>query len=188
MTARIWSCSIPERLDDRLDAYAESTVEQYGNLSRMVNRNDETVDLVLIGGRAVVRGGAPTEILGVERTGSFLRPGRPPAPRATVERSSPMSAEAHGVPAAVADTVFGMWKALSNRDWETLKTFVSDDCIYVDMPVGRAAAARGPGEHRQAAQDRPGAAGRLREPRRRAGEQRHRRHVRALRDLDVQDR
>lgn len=55
-----------------------------------------------------------------------------------------MPAEAHGVPAAVADTVFGMWKALSNRDWETLKTFVSDDCIYVDMPVGPAAAARGP--------------------------------------------
>lgn len=55
-----------------------------------------------------------------------------------------MSAEAHGVPAAVADTVFGMWKALSNRNWETLKTFVSDDCIYVDMPVGPAAAARGP--------------------------------------------
>ena len=77
----------PERLDDRLHAYAESTVEQYGNLSRMVNRNDETVDLVLIGGRAVVRGGAPTEILGVERTGSFLRAGQPtPPPRATVER------------------------------------------------------------------------------------------------------
>ena len=55
-----------------------------------------------------------------------------------------MPAEAHGVPAAVADTVFGMWKALSNRDWEALKTFVSDDCIYVDMPVGPAAAARGP--------------------------------------------
>lgn len=77
----------PERLDDRLDAYAEATVEQYGNLSRMVNRNDETVDLVLVGGRAVVRGGAPTEILGVERTGSFLRAGQPsPPPRATVER------------------------------------------------------------------------------------------------------
>ena len=55
-----------------------------------------------------------------------------------------MPAEAHGVPAAVSDTVFGMWKALSNRDWEALKTFVSDDCIYVDMPVGPAAAARGP--------------------------------------------
>lgn len=55
-----------------------------------------------------------------------------------------MPAESRGVPAEVSDTVFGMWKALSNRDWETLKTFVSDDCIYVDMPVGPAAAARGP--------------------------------------------
>jgi limonene-1,2-epoxide hydrolase len=33
---------------------------------------------------------------------------------------------------------------LSKRDWEAVKTFVSDDCIYVDMPVGPAAAARGP--------------------------------------------
>ncbi len=77
----------PDRLDERLDAYAESSVEQYGNLSRMVNRNDETVDLVLIGGRAVVRDGAPTEILGVQRTGSFLRAGQPaPPPRANAER------------------------------------------------------------------------------------------------------
>lgn len=76
----------PDRLDDRLDDYAESTVEQYGNLSRMVNRNDETVDLVLIGGRAVVRGGTPTELLGVQRTGSFLRAGQAtPPPQTTTE-------------------------------------------------------------------------------------------------------
>jgi limonene-1,2-epoxide hydrolase len=37
-----------------------------------------------------------------------------------------------------------MWKALSARDWELLKTFLSDDCIYLDMPVGPTAAARGP--------------------------------------------
>ena len=37
-----------------------------------------------------------------------------------------------------------MWKALSARDWDALKTFLSDDCIYFDMPVGPAAAARGP--------------------------------------------
>lgn len=48
------------------------------------------------------------------------------------------------VPATVSDTVLGMWKALSARDWESVKTFLSDDCIYVDMPVGPAAAARGP--------------------------------------------
>lgn len=43
-----------------------------------------------------------------------------------------------------ADVVLGMWRALSDRDWEALKTFIADDCIYVDMPVGPAAAARGP--------------------------------------------
>ena len=41
-------------------------------------------------------------------------------------------------------TVLGMWHALSDRNWEKLKTFIADDCIYVDMPVGPAAAARGP--------------------------------------------
>lgn len=41
-------------------------------------------------------------------------------------------------------TVLGMWHALSDRDWDNLKTFIADDCIYVDMPVGLVAAARGP--------------------------------------------
>ena len=45
---------------------------------------------------------------------------------------------------SVEETVLGMWHALSDRDWEKLKTFIADDCIYVDMPVGPAAAARGP--------------------------------------------
>jgi SnoaL-like domain len=40
--------------------------------------------------------------------------------------------------------VLGMWKALSVRDWEGLKTFLSDDCLYLDVPVGPAAAAKGP--------------------------------------------
>src|SRR6201987_2073451 len=38
----------------------------------------------------------------------------------------------------------GLWQALSARDWEAVKTFLSADCIYVDMPVGPTAAARGP--------------------------------------------
>ncbi|HEX2284817.1 MAG TPA: limonene-1,2-epoxide hydrolase family protein [Mycobacterium sp.] len=42
------------------------------------------------------------------------------------------------------DTVLGLWKALSARDWDVVKTYLSDDCIYADMPVGPAAAARGP--------------------------------------------
>jgi limonene-1,2-epoxide hydrolase len=45
---------------------------------------------------------------------------------------------------SVEDTVHGLWKALSARDWEAVKSSVSDDCIYADMPVGPAAAARGP--------------------------------------------
>lgn len=66
----------PAHLDERLDAYAESPVPQYAGLPRMVNRNDAAVDLVLVGGRTVVRHGAPTSSLGTERTGSFLRAGQ----------------------------------------------------------------------------------------------------------------
>jgi limonene-1,2-epoxide hydrolase len=44
----------------------------------------------------------------------------------------------------VETTVRGLWQALSQRDWDRVPTFLSDDCIYVDMPVGPAAAARGP--------------------------------------------
>ena len=48
------------------------------------------------------------------------------------------------MPADGSDVVLGMWRALSDRDWDALKTFLAEDCIYVDMPVGPAAAARGP--------------------------------------------
>ncbi|BBZ13697.1 nuclear transport factor 2 family protein [Mycobacterium branderi] len=44
----------------------------------------------------------------------------------------------------VDDAVLGLWRALSQRDWDTVKTFLSSDCIYVDMPVGPSLAARGP--------------------------------------------
>lgn len=44
----------------------------------------------------------------------------------------------------IDDVILGMWRALSRRDWDTLKPYLGDDCIYVDMPVGPAAAARGP--------------------------------------------
>jgi N-acyl-D-aspartate/D-glutamate deacylase len=66
----------PERLDDSLEAYYESPVEQYGGLSRMVNRNDPTVPHVFVGGQEVWRDGAPTEAVGKVRTGRFLRAGR----------------------------------------------------------------------------------------------------------------
>ncbi|MGV0746321.1 N-acyl-D-amino-acid deacylase family protein [Mycolicibacterium sp. XJ870] len=63
----------PARLDNSLDGYAEDTVDQYGGLSRMVNRNDDTVEAVLVGGRAVYLDGALTELVGAHRTGRFLR-------------------------------------------------------------------------------------------------------------------
>ncbi|MFA4081595.1 amidohydrolase family protein [Mycobacteroides salmoniphilum] len=65
----------PEKLDGSLTEYAEQSVAAYGGLSRMVNRNDATVSTVLIGGRSVVVDGRPSEILGTQRTGSFLRAG-----------------------------------------------------------------------------------------------------------------
>lgn len=44
---------------------------------------------------------------------------------------------------SVEGVVLGLWQALSRRDWEAVKTFLSDDCLYVDMPVP-ALSARGP--------------------------------------------
>src|ERR1700735_256076 len=45
---------------------------------------------------------------------------------------------------AVDETVRALWQALSGRDWQAVKTFLSTDCVYVDMPVGPTLAARGP--------------------------------------------
>ena len=45
---------------------------------------------------------------------------------------------------SVDDTVLGLWRALTARDWESVETFLSDDCIYADMPVGPTLGARGP--------------------------------------------
>ena len=68
----------PQRLDASLEAYHETNVEAYGGLSRMVNRNDDTVEAVFVSGREVFRHRQPSEILGRERTGGFLRAdGRP---------------------------------------------------------------------------------------------------------------
>lgn len=61
----------PTHLDESLDTYAEERVDQYGGLSRMVNRNDETVTAVLVGGRTVFRKGVATDLVGKVRTGSF---------------------------------------------------------------------------------------------------------------------
>lgn len=43
-----------------------------------------------------------------------------------------------------AEAVLGLWRTLSARDWAGIADWVTDDCIYVDMPVGPSLAARGP--------------------------------------------
>lgn len=45
---------------------------------------------------------------------------------------------------AVRDVVHGLWEALSARDWDGVRAHLSEDCIYLDVPVGPAAAAKGP--------------------------------------------
>jgi N-acyl-D-aspartate/D-glutamate deacylase len=81
----------PAHLDDSLDSYTEEKVEQYGGMSRMVNRNDDTVSAVLVAGRTVVLKGQATEVLGTQRTGSFLR-ANTTTPATTRTLAEPLSA------------------------------------------------------------------------------------------------
>lgn len=67
----------PDKLDESLDRYAEHPVESYGGLSRMVNRNDETVTAVLVSGKLAFGAGKAAPALGKERFGQFLRAGLP---------------------------------------------------------------------------------------------------------------
>ena len=78
----------PARLDAALEEYAEDTVDQYGGLSRMVNRNDATVTAVLVGGRTVFRSGVASPLVGTTRTGRFLRAAHraPALPADTAEK------------------------------------------------------------------------------------------------------
>ena len=87
----------PTALDERLEEYHESPVEHYGGLRRMVNRNDAAVRAVLVSGRIVVEDGEPTEVLGRERTGAFLRVGEPTPPVPPQAAASPAAVEVETV-------------------------------------------------------------------------------------------
>lgn len=65
----------PAHLDDSLDAYAECPIPEFDNLSRMVNRNNDAVTAVFVGGEYVFGGGEAAPALGTLRTGKFLRAG-----------------------------------------------------------------------------------------------------------------
>ena len=66
----------PDKLDDRVDKAHEAEMEYFDGLSRLVRRNDETVDAVLINGKLAVLNGLPTPELGHEPGfGRLLRAG-----------------------------------------------------------------------------------------------------------------
>jgi len=70
----------PEHLDEQLEAYVEAPIEQFGGMSRMVNRNDGAVRAVMVSGRTVFADGRFSSAVGTMRTGSFLRAGRAAPP------------------------------------------------------------------------------------------------------------
>ncbi|UJR86395.1 N-acyl-D-amino-acid deacylase family protein [Sandaracinus amylolyticus] len=65
----------PEGLTSEVDRIVEVEMPGFDGLSRLVRRNDRAVRSVVVGGREVVRDGAPLETLGRERSGSLLRAG-----------------------------------------------------------------------------------------------------------------
>jgi N-acyl-D-aspartate/D-glutamate deacylase len=80
----------PDAIDDRVEEIHEASVPELGDVSRLVRRNDDAVELVLINGRAAVEKGTPTSTLGREKLGRVLRrrvsdvaDGLPPSERIT---------------------------------------------------------------------------------------------------------
>jgi N-acyl-D-aspartate/D-glutamate deacylase len=78
----------PDGLNGDVDAYHEAAMDEFGGLSRMVNRNDDAVTATAVAGKVVFREGSFVPGYGTSvGTGRFLRAGveeRGPAPaRAT---------------------------------------------------------------------------------------------------------
>jgi N-acyl-D-aspartate/D-glutamate deacylase len=66
----------PTKLDERIEEAHEEKMEGFGGLSRLVRRNDETIDAVMVNGKLAVRHGKPTSALGSEHGfGQVLRAG-----------------------------------------------------------------------------------------------------------------
>jgi N-acyl-D-aspartate/D-glutamate deacylase len=66
----------PTKLDERIKEAHEENMEGFGGLSRLVRRNDETIDAVMVNGKLAVSHGKPTRALGNEQGfGQVLRAG-----------------------------------------------------------------------------------------------------------------
>lgn len=44
------------------------------------------------------------------------------------------------------EAVRGLWSVLNDREYDAIGDWVTDDCIYYDVPLGPAFSARGPGD------------------------------------------
>ena len=64
------------------------------------------------------------------------------------------------------EAVRGLWSVLNDRDYDGIADWVTDDCIYYDVPARSGVLRAWPGRHRQAPPGRLGRAGGVREPRR----------------------
>ena len=72
----------PLGLDAHVDDYAEATMTEFGDLRRMVNRNDAAVTATLVNGKIVWADGLIADGLGSRvGPGRFLRAGVPSKPR-----------------------------------------------------------------------------------------------------------
>jgi N-acyl-D-aspartate/D-glutamate deacylase len=69
----------PEELNASLDEIHEQPMDGFGELKRLVRRNDKAVQLVLIGGRVAIKDGAPATDLGTRKLGTLLRAALPRA-------------------------------------------------------------------------------------------------------------
>ncbi|WP_166391767.1 nuclear transport factor 2 family protein [Nocardioides ochotonae] len=47
---------------------------------------------------------------------------------------------------APEEAVRGLWRTLSARDYDGLAEWVTEDCVYMDMPLGPTLSARGPAD------------------------------------------
>jgi N-acyl-D-aspartate/D-glutamate deacylase len=79
----------PDALDESLDAIHEQEVPGFNGLRRLVRRNDDAVDAVLVAGQVAVRSGQLESDVGQgRRYGSVLRAGQPWSPRAARPRAA----------------------------------------------------------------------------------------------------
>ena len=66
----------PTKLDESIEQAHEAEMEDFGGLRRLVRRNDETVNAVLINGKLAVKDGVPTAELGqLQGFGQVLKAG-----------------------------------------------------------------------------------------------------------------